>query len=213
MQIIGIADIHGTIDYSDQAGDALRSADLVLCAGDLTDFGAAQDAERILENIRRFNPDILAVSGNCDQPGVNTVLSASDINLHNRPKIFQNIALYGLGGSNPSPFHTPQELDEDQIAQILGNYHRIEDARWHVFVTHAPPAGTKVDRTFFGQHVGSSAVRAFIEKFRPDLVLCGHIHEARGSDMIHDSVVINPGRFPKHHAIISLNSGMNYTLV
>ncbi len=213
MKIIGITDIHGRRNYSPQVQEALRSADLVVCSGDLTDFGSAQDAERILEEIRLQNPNILAVSGNCDHPGVNTVLSVSDINLHNNAKTMGSVTFYGLGGSNPSPFHTPQELDEDQIAGILKNYKKTEDSRWHVFVTHAPPAHTKVDRTFFRQHVGSGAVRAFIEEFRPDLVLCGHIHEARGIDTINETIVINPGPFPDHYVRIHLGDTIIYELM
>ena len=213
MRIIGITDIHGRKDYSPQVREALTSADLVLCSGDLTDFGAAQDAERILEEIRQHNPNILAVSGNCDHPSVNTVLSASDINLHNHARTIRSVTFYGLGGSNPSPFHTPQELDEDQIENILTNYEKNEDSRWHVLVTHAPPAHTKVDRTFFRQHVGSKAVRTFIEKFRPDLVLCGHIHEARGSDKVNETIVINPGPFPQHYAFIRIEDSITYELI
>lgn len=213
MQITCITDIHGRKDYAQPVKNALRTADLVICCGDLTDFGSAQDAELILEEIRRQNPNILAVPGNCDQPGVNTVLSASNINLHNNIKIVDSIAFYGLGGSNPSPFHTPQELEDDQIEKILMNYKKVKDARLQVFVTHAPPQHTKLDRTFFRQHVGSKAVRMFIEKFQPDLVLCGHIHEARGSDTINQTIVINPGPFPDHYARISLGDDITYEII
>ena len=212
MQIIAITDIHGRVDYSPQVKHAMGHADLVLCCGDLTDFGSVQDAERILEQLRQLNPNILAVSGNCDHPGVNTVLSASGINLHNTVKQKGDIAMYGLAGSNPSPFHTPQELEEEQIAAIIGKYTKSEHARWHVFVTHAPPAHTRVDRTFFRQHVGSRAVRRFIETFQPDLVLCGHIHEARGSDAVNGSIVINPGPFPDHYALITIADTIAYEL-
>jgi len=43
--------------------------------------------------------------------------------------------------------------------------------------------------------VGSDAVRAFIEKCQPSLCLCGHIHEARATDAIGATQVINPGNF------------------
>jgi Icc-related predicted phosphoesterase len=42
-------------------------------------------------------------------------------------------------------------------------------------------------------HVGSEAVRAFIEAHQPSLCLCGHIHEARATDAIGATRVINPG--------------------
>jgi Icc-related predicted phosphoesterase len=50
------------------------------------------------------------------------------------------------------------------------------------------------------RHVGSRAIRAFIERRRPPLVLTGHIHEsprisASYRDRVGDSIVVNPGQF------------------
>ena len=46
---------------------------------------------------------------------------------------------------------------------------------------------------FLGKHVGSTAVRTFIEKNKPDVVVCGHIHEARGTDILGSTLMINCG--------------------
>jgi Icc-related predicted phosphoesterase len=48
--------------------------------------------------------------------------------------------------------------------------------------------------------VGSRAIRGFIERHQPPLVLCGHIHESprmtsRYRDEIGRTVVVNPGQF------------------
>ena len=61
-------------------------------------------------------------------------------------------------------------------------------------------------------HAGSTAIREFIESFQPDIVICGHIHEARGADKLGRSIMINPGPFPKHHAVIELNDKITYKL-
>jgi len=68
-----------------------------------------------------------------------------------------------------------------------------------VYVMHAPPWNTKLDMLYDGRHVGSRAVRAFIEKREPYLTLHGHIHEApevSGSyiDKIGNTSCINPGQ-------------------
>ena len=46
-----------------------------------------------------------------------------------------------------------------------------------------------------GRHVGSTAIRAFIEKYQPDLCITGHIHEGKGIDAIGRTKIINPGMF------------------
>lgn len=83
----------------------------------------------------------------------------------------------GLGYSNPTPFHTPGEFSEPQLAERL---QRFSDLRPLVLVCHAPPHGTALDRIRQDLHAGSTAVRDFIERHRPEYFFCGHIHEAEG---------------------------------
>lgn len=69
-----------------------------------------------------------------------------------------------------------------------------------VFVLHSPPHGTRCDMIGSHLHVGSRAIRSFVERFQPPLVLSGHIHESpRVSssyrDTIGSTVVVNPGQF------------------
>lgn len=47
-----------------------------------------------------------------------------------------------------------------------------------VFVTHAPPHGTALDRKHAGQHAGSHAIRNAIARTQPLLSLHGHIIES-----------------------------------
>ena len=67
-------------------------------------------------------------------------------------------------------------------------------------MTHTPPRDTLCDRVRSGAHAGSRALRRFIERHQPPLVLSGHIHESpRVSggyrDQIGRTVVVNPGQF------------------
>jgi uncharacterized protein len=47
-----------------------------------------------------------------------------------------------------------------------------------VLVSHAPPSNSNLDVLLGGMHVGSRAVRQFIETKRPILSLHGHLHES-----------------------------------
>jgi Icc-related predicted phosphoesterase len=69
-----------------------------------------------------------------------------------------------------------------------------------LYVLHSPPRDTACDQARARAHVGSRAIRAFVERLQPPLVLCGHIHESPGvsgawRDAIGRTVVVNPGQF------------------
>jgi Icc-related predicted phosphoesterase len=83
----------------------------------------------------------------------------------------------GLGYSNPTPFQTPGEYAEAQIAERLQRFAALKPL---VLVCHAPPYGTALDRIRLGLHAGSQSVRNFIETYQPVYFFCGHIHEAEG---------------------------------
>jgi len=61
-----------------------------------------------------------------------------------------------------------------------------------VLLSHAPPFG-HVDKIHSGKHVGSKILLKAIRRYQPKLVLCGHIHEARGQSKIGKTKVINLG--------------------
>ncbi|MGB3341643.1 MAG: metallophosphoesterase [bacterium] len=212
MRILAITDIHGRQNHNTEVKELMSSVDLIVIAGDLTNFGHDKEARSLLQNIQLYNKNILAIPGNCDHPDVNDTLIKMGVNLHGITKTINNIAFYGLGGSGKTPFNTPQECNESDISSILGSFNKENDVRHHVFVSHAPPAKTKLDRTFLTSHVGSKTIREFIDRFKPDVVICGHIHEAQGVDELGSTIMINPGPFPKHYAVIDLLEKITYRL-
>ena len=58
----------------------------------------------------------------------------------------------GLGYSNRTPFSTPGEFSEDQIAERLAKFAGLSPM---VLVCHAPPLDTDLDGVKPGQHFGS----------------------------------------------------------
>ncbi|RPJ53006.1 MAG: metallophosphoesterase, partial [Acidobacteria bacterium] len=67
-----------------------------------------------------------------------------------------------------------------------------------VGVLHTPPRDTRCDVLWSGLHVGSAAVRAWIERRRPACTLHGHIHESPDvsgafADRLGATWVVNPG--------------------
>ncbi len=83
---------------------------------------------------------------------------------------------------------------------IQEDFERLPITGWDrtVLVTHAPPHETHLDVLYDGRHIGSKAIRRFIEMAQPPLSLHGHIHESprrSGSmvDSIGKTICVNPG--------------------
>jgi Icc-related predicted phosphoesterase len=87
------------------------------------------------------------------------------------------IHIAGLGYSTPTPFDTPGECSEQEMASQLAKFKKLKPL---VLICHAPPLNTPLDRIRQGLHAGSLAVRQFIEAEQPLHFFCGHIHEAEG---------------------------------
>jgi len=100
-------------------GAVWRDTDLVIVSGDLTNFGGVDDARRVLNQVRQACPRMLALSGNLDRREVIPFLEAEGISLHGKGVVVDGIGIFGCGGSNITPFHTPTELTEDEIYQTL----------------------------------------------------------------------------------------------
>ena len=193
MIIIALADIHNNLTCLTQIADRLSTADLVLIAGDITNFGEWSQAEQIVSEIRQYNPNILAVPGNCDKPQVSDYLSSEGINLELNCITAAGMPFVGLGGSLPCMGSTPNEIPDSDLAISLSALEALlpADGRF-VLVTHEPAVNTTVDLSS-GRHIGSVAIRRFIEKNKPILAVSGHAHEAHGTGSIGPTTLINPG--------------------
>ena len=180
--------------------------DVFVAAGDLTNFGPVSYARDLLTGL---GVPTLAVPGNCDPPEIVPVLGELGVDLHGKKVTIAGRTFVGIGGSNPTPFGTPFELSEREIEATLGPI--METGA--ILVSHPPPRGV-VDTVHSGAHVGSVAVRAIVEKFRPPLVLCGHIHEARGIGRLGPTTVVNPGAARDgHSALIELDGEVRVRLL
>lgn len=193
MLILAFGDIHMDIRAVERIPEIDR-ADCVVITGDLTVLGGRPEARRVLDAVAARNPRLYAQIGNMDRREVDDLLSEEGINLNGRGVVLGGVGLFGLGGSNPTPFGTPSEFSEEEMARRLRQaYEAVKEAPRRILFSHAPPKRTRLDRVRFGMHVGSRAVRQFLEATPCDACVCGHIHEAAGTDRVGSCVVVNPG--------------------
>ncbi|HJU10690.1 MAG TPA: metallophosphoesterase [Candidatus Binataceae bacterium] len=196
MKIVSFGDVHMATRNLERMGDILRDTDLIIVSGDLTNFGGINETRKVLDEVRRACPNMLALPGNLDRREVTPFLEEERIALHGKGMVIDGVAIFGCGGSNVTPFNTPTELTEDEIYETLKRGHAmVEGKRPLLMVCHTPPYETKCDRITGGRAVGSIAARRFIEEIKPDLCISGHIHESAATDNIGPTVIINAGPF------------------
>ncbi|MDK2913781.1 MAG: uncharacterized protein PWQ79_696 [Thermococcaceae archaeon] len=203
MRVLAITDIHGKLEAVHRLLKTLEHGDFdgIFIAGDITHFSGADVALKVLEPLLKTEKPIVAVHGNCDGRDVPELLEKLGIWAHDRRIEVNGMGVVGIGGSNITPFRTIWELTEKEIHWILERNWREGD----IILSHVPPYNTSADRVYSGHHVGSRALREFIEENEPPLVITGHIHEARSIDRIGDALIVNPGPlFRGYYSIVDL---------
>ena len=153
----------------------------------------------------------LMMPGNDDEPDVKRLLAQGEwiIDAEGRAVELEGYQVISYGFATTTPWHSPREVTEDEMAVAIdGLVGALDLSRPVIFNFHDPPKGSGLDlalkltadlrvQSGAGQPllapVGSSAVRAAIERVQPTLALHGHIHESRAATRIGRTLAINPG--------------------
>lgn len=196
MYWIAFGDIHESTNVLAEMPE-LEGAEGVIITGDLTTHGTKHAVNGVIGAVEARNRTILAQPGNMDTDSVTQYLNDRGFNLHLQVReLAPGLGLIGIGYSTPTPFDTPGEVPESTLESWLDDcFTRAEAENYDklILAIHEPPVNSRLDMIGNGQHVGSPAVRRFIEEKQPDLVLTGHIHESRGVDTIGRTTAFNPG--------------------
>ena len=112
-------------------------------------------------------------------------------NLHGYSMKFDDVALFGAGGANVG-LH---QVSDNEIYSLLQKGHdKIKDVSKKVMVTHVHPTNTMMSK-FSTIVPGSQGVTNAIKAFKPDILLCSHVHEAEGiEEMMDGTKVMNVGK-------------------
>ncbi len=175
VRLLVFSDIHGAYDSLERLVET--NADYYIAAGDLTSWGRGLD--RCGEILRRRARQTYVLPGNHEtEDQIDGFCARFGLNaFHGRTFEAGGYHIAGLGYSSPTPFNTPGEYSEAEIARRLRLFESLNPL---VLICHCPPAGTPLDLISKGVHGGSVSVREFIERVQPQYFICGHIHEAEG---------------------------------
>ncbi|MGH2512258.1 MAG: metallophosphoesterase family protein, partial [Candidatus Limnocylindrales bacterium] len=158
-----------------------------------------------------------ATGGNDDVPEVMAAMDRTDtqsfVACESRIVALDDVhSMVSMPYVNPTPWHTPREASEAELAQKIEAVAGHEGDYGHlIFNFHAPPKDSTLDTCSMldwttdppsqivssGQPImygaGSESVRTAVEHYQPMLGLHGHIHESQGAARIGRTQTINPG--------------------
>jgi Icc-related predicted phosphoesterase len=164
------------------------------------------------ERLKGENVKCFLSPGNDDRYEIDPILKKSSLIIDCEEKVCyvdENHEMITLGSVNPTPFHCPRDISEDELGKKLEiMISSVKNMKNCIFNTHVPPYNSTIDTApnvdttlkvvaKGGQiqyiPAGSTAVRKAIETYQPLLGLHGHIHESRGEQKIGRTLCINPG--------------------
>lgn len=192
MKILATSDIHGDSRWVKKLAEraSKEKVDLVVLCGDLT---YAEDfSENLIGPFKAKGLKVALIPGNHESMATANFLSEKYgvDNLQYKPLKIGNVGLFGMGGAAIGPF----PVAESEILETLKkNYEKIKGMKTKIMVTHAHPEGSLIEK--MSSFPGSPSVKKAIDYFKPDLHLCGHIHECEGmEEIVGKTKVINVGK-------------------
>lgn len=197
MKILASGDIHSDMGLAEKLAKKAEkeNVDLVILCGDLTYH--EESTENIIGPFVKRKKKVLLIPGNHET--VATVDFLAELygvkNIHGYSVKYDNVGIFGCGGANVGP---KTKLTDKEIYDLLKQgFEHIREFQKKIMVTHVHPTGTNMEKlSEFVQ--GSDGVKRAVEKFRPDILLCSHVHEAEGiEEIIGKTKVINVGRSGK----------------
>ncbi len=189
MRILAASDLHGDLSAARRLSEKAKKekVDLVILSGDIF----VKDSPRgVIGEFKKNNQKVLLIPGNHDSFATTELFAEfyGVRNLHGYYVKYENIGFFGCGGADIGL----SKLTEKQTFDILKkSFDKIKSLKKKVMVTHMHPANSKAE---FSGFAGNKGITKAIKEFKPDLLLCGHIHEASGiEEKLGKTKIVNLG--------------------
>lgn len=195
IRFLATGDFHSDVKLIDKIGKELKKdfVDFIIITGDISEKN--DDFSKLLTVFK--GKDIFMVPGNHESKKQIKILQEK-YNVHlvgNSPvQIGENLAIFG---TNYMSIGRHGIVEEDIFYNLIENFNSIKDIKTKIFLSHIPPHSTKIgDASPYYPFVGGSvAVKEFLNNFKPDIAIVGHIHETSGlEELVNETKVINVAR-------------------
>lgn len=207
MRLLFVADLHYSLKQFDWLLAHADSYDVVVIGGDLLDLASALDADVQIAIVEKYfrllcqKTRLVVSSGNHDGDNRNEAdESIADWLQESRGiRVQVDGDSFDLDGTRITvcPWWDG-DVSRAKLEKTLERESLRAKERW-IWIHHAPPEGSRTCWTG-KKFAGDDVLRAWIERFHPDMVFSGHIHNspfyADGSwiDRIGATWVFNPGK-------------------
>ena len=207
------SDVHCDLAAVSRLVEQSHDVDIAVGAGDFANMGSGlQSTINALSDLAC--PTIL-VPGNGERfDALNAATSdwpAAQV-LHGTGACVAGVNFFGIGGGIPqTPFgELSYDFSEAEAQHLLADCAKwlcadVESSSTNepsVFVTHSPALGL-LDVSSKGASIGSQSILAAIDRCKPRLVVCGHVHACGGQTIDHGPTkIVNAG---PHGIVIDLS--------
>jgi len=196
MKILAFGDLHGDSRQAEKLAEKAdkESVDLVVVCGDITQNDG--DTTNLMGPFVKHHKKVLLIPGNHESIATADFLAEfyGLKNIHGYSVRYGSVGIFGAGGANIGF----AQLSEKELYDLLKQgFDKIKYLKKKIMVTHVHPSKTKMEK-FTDFFPGSDGIRRAVEKFKPDIMLCSHVHEAEGlEEKIGKTKVINVGKMGK----------------
>ncbi len=192
VKILAAGDFHGDISLAKRLAEKAEkeNIDLIILNGDIVE---EHNPDGVVGQFAKLGKKILLLHGNHESNATIEFLAKryGAQTLHGESAEVYDVGIFGCGGANIGI----DQLSEDEIFDLLKKgFEKVKSKSKKIMVTHVHPANSLMEK--FSQFIpGSAGVRKAIEELKPDIVICGHVHEAEGiEEKIGVSKVVNVGK-------------------
>jgi Icc-related predicted phosphoesterase len=189
MLILAFTDTHGDEKALHRAGRKMKRAELVICTGDVTIFENHLKRELKMISHMAGGKKVLMLHGNHETEEHMRQECRQFRNIIFLHKDFYEIGDYLFAGFGGGGF----ALRDHDFERFAKKINARRKGKKLILLLHGPPYKNRTD-IIMGKHAGSKSYTELIRKAKPELVLCGHLHENNGKhDRIGKTLVMNPG--------------------
>ena len=188
LRILAAGDIHGDTSLTKRLAEKAEKekVDFVILCGDIT---SPLDSKNLLKPFQDRKQKVLLIPGNHDSFA--TIDFMAELygmkNIHGYSVKYKDVGIFGAGGA--LGFDTSEKELFDTLKK--GN-DALKDVKKKIMITHMHARGTVSELSGVA---GSESIMKAIEKFKPEILIHSHIHEASGLEQrIGETRVINVGR-------------------